>query len=195
MRNNDEKERTAGRDDYDCLQSKLLKTRTLLLSGDINKELAEKLIRNLLLLEAEGDASIKVFIDSPGGDADAGYAIFDMLRFVKPEIVTVGMGTVASAAALVHLAAERENRLSLPNAHFLIHQPLSGMRGVATDIEIHARELERLREKINVLIAQETGQTLEKVAGDTDRDYWLNAEEALEYGLITRIIKSRSELV
>jgi len=194
MQNNDEKEGSAQRDDYDGLQSKLLKTRTLLLSGDINKELAEKLIRNILLLEAEADTSIKVFIDSPGGDADAGYAIFDMLRFVKPEILTVGMGTVASAAALVHLAAKKENRLSLPNAHFLIHQPLSGMRGVATDIEIHARELERLREKINVLIAQETGQTLEKVAGDTDRDYWLNAEEALEYGLIARIIKSRSEL-
>jgi len=194
MRNSDEKERLAERDDYDGLQSKLLKTRTLLLSGDINKELAEKLIRNMLLLEAEGDVPIKVFIDSPGGDADAGYAIFDMLRFVRPEIVTVGMGTVASAAALVHLAARKENRLSLPNAHFLIHQPLSGMRGVATEIEIHARELERLREKINLLIAQETGQTLEKVAGDTDRDYWLNAEEALEYGLITRIIKSRSEL-
>lgn len=194
MRNSDEKERPTERDDYDGLQSKLLKTRTLLLSGDIDKELAEKLIRNMLLLEAEGDAPIKVFIDSSGGDADAGYAIFDMLRFVKPKIITVGMGTVASAAALVHLAAKKENRLSLPNAHFLIHQPLSGMRGVATEIEIHARELERLREKINALIALETGQLLEKVAGDTDRDYWLNAEEALEYGLIARIIKSRSEL-
>ncbi|VDA99497.1 ATP-dependent Clp protease proteolytic subunit [Olavius algarvensis spirochete endosymbiont] len=194
MRNSYEKERLAEKNDYDGLQSKFLETRTLLLSGDIDKELAERLIRNILLLEAEGDIPIKVFIDSPGGDADAGYAIFDMLRFVKPEIITVGMGTVASAAALVHLAANKENRLSLPNAHFLIHQPLSGMRGVATEIEIHARELERLREKINVLIARETGQSLEKVAGDTDRDYWLNAEEALEYGLITRIIKSRSEL-
>jgi len=192
MKNNSEK--PAEKNDYDGLQSKLLKTRTLLLSGDIDKELAEKLIRGILLLEDEEDTPIRVFIDSPGGDADAGYAIFDMLRFVKPEIITVGMGTVASAAALVHLAAGKENRLSLPNAHFLLHQPLSGMRGVATEIEIHARELERLRNKINVLIAQETGQTLEKVAQDTDRDYWLNAEEALEYGLITRIIKSRSEL-
>jgi len=195
MQDNDEKEKPSEKDEYEGLQSKLLRTRTLLLSGDINKELAERLIRNMLLLEAEGNVPIKVFIDSPGGDADAGYAIFDMLRFVKPEIVTIGMGTVASAAALVHLAANKENRLSLPNAHFLIHQPLSGMRGVATEIEIHARELERLRNKINILIAKETGQALEKVAGDTDRDYWLNAEEALEYGLITRIIKSRSELV
>jgi ATP-dependent Clp protease protease subunit len=104
------------------------------------------------------------------------------------------MGTVASAAALVHLAAEKKNRLSLPNAHFLIHQPLSGIRGVATEIEIHARELEKLREKINNLIAVETGQEVSKVSKDTDRDYWLNAEEALEYGLISRIISRRAEL-
>ena len=151
-------------------------------------------IKQMLILEADGDDPIKVFIDSPGGDADAGYAIFDMLRFIKPEVITIGMGTVASAGALVHLAAKRENRLSLPNAHFLIHQPLSGIRGVATEIEIHARELEKLRARINKLIADETGQDVKKVSGDTDRDYWLNAEEALDYGLISRIITSRSEL-
>ena len=192
---NDDKENDKSKGEgLDALQSKLLKTRTVLLSGEINKELAERLIKQILLLEADGDEPIKVFIDSPGGDADAGYAIFDMLRFVKPEVITVGMGTVASAAALVHLAAGKNNRLSLPNAHFLIHQPLSGIRGVATEIEIHARELEKLRAKINTLIAEETGQNVEKVSGDTDRDYWLNAEEALEYGLISRIITTRSEL-
>ena len=148
----------------------------------------------MLLMEAEKDDPIKVFIDSPGGDADAGYAIFDMMRFIKPEVITIGMGTVASAAALVHLAAKKEHRLSLPNAHFLIHQPLSGIRGVATEIEIHARELEKLQGKINKLIAEETGQKLNKVAKDTDRDYWLNAEEALQYGLISRIISQREEL-
>lgn len=190
----DEKEEKSEKDGFDGLQAKLLKTRTILLSGEINKELAERLIKQMLLLEADGDDPIKVFIDSPGGDADAGYAIFDMLRFIKPEVITVGMGTVASAGALVHLAAKKENRLSLPNAHFLIHQPLSGIRGVATEIEIHARELEKLREKINVLIAEETGQDVKKVSDDTDRDYWLTAEEALEYGLISRIISKRSEL-
>ena len=179
---------------FDGLQAKLLKTRTILLSGSIDKDLAERLIKQMLLLEADSDQPVRVFIDSPGGDADAGYAIFDMLRFIAPKVITVGMGTVASAAALVHLAASRENRLSLPNAHFLIHQPLSGIRGVATEIEIHARELEKLRERINRLIALETGQGLEKVSEDTDRDYWLNAEEALEYGLISRIIASRAEL-
>lgn len=192
--NEEENEEKAGKDGFDGLQLKLLKTRTILLSGEINKEMAEKLIKQILLLEADGDEPIKVFIDSPGGDADAGYAIFDMLRFVKPDVITIGMGTVASAAALVHLAAGKENRLSLPNAHFLIHQPLSGIRGVATEIEIHARELEKLREKINKLIASETGQNVKKVSEDTDRDYWLNAEEALEYGLISRIISNRSDL-
>ncbi|PIE04585.1 MAG: ATP-dependent Clp protease proteolytic subunit [Spirochaetales bacterium] len=178
----------------DALQLKLLKTRTILLSGGIDKELAERVIKQMLLLEADGNEPIKVFIDSPGGDADAGYAIFDMLRFIEPEVYTIGMGTVASAAALVHLAAKKENRLSLPNAHFLIHQPLSGIRGVATEIEIHAKELEKLREKINRLIAEETGQKVTKVSKDTDRDYWLSAEEALEYGLISKIIHSRDEL-
>ncbi len=191
----EEKEGKGEKEGLDGLQAKLLKTRTILLSGGIDKEMAEKLIKQMLLLEADGDDPIKVFIDSPGGDADAGYAIFDMLRFVKPEVITVGMGTVASAGALVHLAAMKENRLSLPNAHFLIHQPLSGIRGVATEIEIHARELEKLRAKINKLIADETGQDVKKVSEDTDRDYWLNAEEALEYGLISRIITNRSELV
>lgn len=189
-----EKEGKGDKEGMDGLQTKLLKTRTILLSGGIDKELAEKLIKQMLLLEADGDDPVKVFIDSPGGDADAGYAIFDMLRFIKPEVITIGMGTVASAGALVHLAATKENRLSLPNAHFLIHQPLSGIRGVATEIEIHARELEKLRAKINKLIADETGQDVKKVSSDTDRDYWLNAEEALEYGLISRIITHRSEL-
>ena len=189
-----DKDEKNGRDGFDGLQAKLLKTRTILLSGSIDKDLAERLIKQMLLLEADSDDPVKVFIDSPGGDADAGYAIFDMLRFIAPEVITVGMGTVASAAALVHLAAERGNRLSLPNAHFLIHQPLSGIRGVATEIEIHARELEKLRERINRLIALETGQDLKKVSEDTDRDYWLNAEQALDYGLISRIISSRAEL-
>jgi len=192
--NDDDKDEKTGKEVSEGLQVKMLKTRTILLSGGIDKEMAEKLIRQLLLLEADGDDPIKVFIDSPGGDADAGYAIFDMLRFIKPDVITIGMGTVASAAALVHLAAKKENRLSLPNAHFLIHQPLSGIRGVATEIEIHAKELEKLREKINHLIANETGQDVNKVAVDTDRDYWLSAEEALQYGLISRIISSRIDL-
>ena len=176
------------------LASRLLKSRSVLLSGEINKRLAERVIKQLILLEEDGDDPIRVFIDSPGGDADAGYAIFDMLRFVNPPVVTIGMGLVASAAAIVLLAAPGERRIGLPNSHYLIHQPLSGIRGVATEIEIHARELEKLRAKINQMIAEETGQSLAKVEQDTDRDYWLSAEEAQEYGLVSRIIANRSEL-
>jgi len=178
----------------DPLFFKMLKTRTILLSGEINKDLAEKTIRQLLLLENMGIEPIRIFIDSPGGDADAGYALFDMIRFVKPPVWTIGMGLVASAAAIIQLASPRERRVGLPNSHYLIHQPLSGIRGVATDIEIHARELDKLRAKINRLISEETGVPAEQVEKDTDRDYWMNAEEAVKYGLISRIIAKRDEL-
>lgn len=178
----------------DPFLNKMLKTRTILLSGEIKKDLAERTIRQLLLLEDMGDEPIRIFIDSPGGDADAGYAIFDMIRFVKPPVWTIGMGLVASAAAIIQLASPRDRRAGLPNSHYLIHQPLSGIRGVATDIEIHARELDKLREKINRLIADETGAPFAQVEKDTDRDYWMNAEEAVRYGLISRIIVHRNEL-
>jgi ATP-dependent Clp protease protease subunit len=172
---------------------KMLKTRTILLSGEIKKDLAERTIRQLLLLEDMGDEPIRVFIDSPGGDADAGFAIFDMIRFVTPPVWTIGMGLVASAAAIIQLASPRDRRVGLPNSHYLIHQPLSGIRGVATDIEIHARELDKLREKINLLIAAETGAAFDQVEQDTDRDYWMTAEEAVRYGLISRVISRRTE--
>jgi len=183
-----------GREDDGAIANRFLKSRSVLLSGEINKQLAERVIKQLILLEEDGEEPVRVFIDSPGGDADAGYAIFDMLRFIKPPVTTIGMGLVASAAAIVLLAASKERRVGLPNSHYLIHQPLSGIRGVATEIEIHARELDKLRSKINQMIADETSQSLEKVERDTDRDYWLSAEEAEEYGLVSRIIASRSEL-
>jgi ATP-dependent Clp protease protease subunit len=187
----DYEEKAAG---PDPLIVKMLKTRTILLSGEINKDLAERTIRQLLLLEAESAEPIRVFIDSPGGDADAGFAIFDMIRFVKPPVWTMGMGLVASAAAIIQLASPKERRVGLPNSHYLIHQPLSGIRGVATDIEIHARELEKLRAKINQLIADETGSPLSQVEKDTDRDFWMTAEEAASYGLISKIVTNRGEL-
>jgi ATP-dependent Clp protease, protease subunit len=178
----------------DGMFQRLLRTRNIILSGEIDKSLAEKVVRQLLLLEEDSDEPIRVFIDSPGGDADAGYAIFDMLRFVKPDIYAIGMGLVASAGAIILLAAPAEKRIGLPNSHYLIHQPLSGIRGVATEIEIHARELEKLRVKINNLISEETGQKLNKVEKDTDRDFWMSAAEAKEYGLISSVITNRSEL-
>jgi ATP-dependent Clp protease protease subunit len=190
----EEQEQGEKRESESHLIEKILKTRNILLSGEINKSLGERIIRQFILLEDQGEDPIKVFIDSPGGDADAGFAIFDMMRFIKPEVVTIGMGLVASAAAIILLAAPKERRIALPNSHYLIHQPLSGMRGVATEIEIHARELDKLRRKINKLVSGETGQKLDKVEKDTDRDYWMNAEEALEYGLISKIIARREEL-
>jgi ATP-dependent Clp protease protease subunit len=178
----------------DPLVSRMLKTRTILLSGEINKDLAERTIRQLLLLDDMGKGAVQVFIDSPGGDADAGYAIFDMIRFIKAPVWTIGMGLVASAAAIVQLASPKERRVGLPNSHYLIHQPLSGIRGVATDIEIHARELDKLKEKINRLISAETGVLYKQVEKDTDRDYWMNAEEAVKYGLISQVIMQQTEL-
>jgi len=178
----------------DPLSHKFLKTRQILLSGEINKPLAEKIIRQLLVLEADSEDPIKIFIDSPGGDADAGYAIFDMIRFIKAPVYTIGMGLVASAGSIILLAAPAKRRFGLPNSHYLIHQPLSGIKGVATEIEIHALELEKMRVRINELIAKETGLPLAKISKDTDRDFWMNAAEAKEYNLVSKVIASRSEL-
>jgi ATP-dependent Clp protease, protease subunit len=178
----------------DPLAHKFLKTRQILLAGEINKALAEKIIRQLLVLESDSDDPIKIFIDSPGGDADAGYAIFDMIRFIKAPVYTIGMGLVASAGSIILLAAPKERRFGLPNSHYLIHQPLSGIKGVATEIEIHAAELEKLRVKINELISAETGVPVDRVSRDTDRDCWMNAAEAKEYNLVSKVITSRAEL-
>ena len=171
----------------DPLTEKFLKTRQIILSGEINKDLADKVVRQLLVLEAAGDKkTIYMYIDSPGGDVDAGFAIFDMIRFIKAPVVLIGMGLVASAAALVLLAVPKDRRVGLPNSHYLIHQPMSGMKGVATDIEIA---------KLNRIIAEETGTSEEQVAKDTDRDHWLDADEAEQYGLISRVVKTREEIV
>ncbi|MBR6235098.1 MAG: ATP-dependent Clp protease proteolytic subunit [Spirochaetales bacterium] len=173
---------------------KLLKTRSLLLSGEINKDSADKLIKDLLVLEAESSDPVRIFINSPGGDVDAGFAIYDMVRFVTCPVIMIGMGLVASAASLILLAVPAERRIGLPNSSYLIHQPLSEMKGNATDIEIHAMQLEKMKAKINCIIAEATGMSLETVTADTDRDHWLDALEAQKYGLISRVVESRSKL-
>ena len=181
--------------DDDALMQKFLNTRQIILAGEINKELSEKIVRQLLLMESlSATKPIYIYIDSPGGDADAGFAIFDMIRFIKAPVYTIGMGLVASAASIILLAASKERRFGMPNSHYLIHQPLSGIKGVATEIEIHAKELEKMRVKINKLIAEETGTDEKKVAKDTDRDCWLNAKESVEYGLISKIAKTRKDI-
>ncbi len=176
------------------LAEKFLQTRQVLLSGEINKELADKINQQLLLLEADNDKPIYVFIDSPGGDVDAGFAIFDMIRFINAPVYLIGNGLIASAAALILLAVPAERRMGLPHSRYLIHQVMSGTRGVATDIEIHAKELAKTHEQLDRIIAEATGKPYEQVTKDTNRDYWLDAEEAKAYGLISKVITKRSEL-
>ena len=179
----------------DPFSEKFLKTRQIILTGEINKDLADQIVRQLLILDTDDSKSpIYMYIDSPGGDVDAGFAIFDMIRFVKAPVYLVGMGLVASAATLVLLAVPKDKRFGLPNSRYLIHQPLGGMKGVASDIEIYARDMEKIRAKINKLISDETGTSLEQVTKDTDRDYWLDADESVKYGLISKIISNRDEL-
>ena len=190
----EEKDKKAA-DGSDPLTEKFLKTRQIILSAEVNKELADKIVRQLLVLEADDEQkTIYMYIDSPGGDVDAGFAIFDMIRFIKAPVVLIGMGLIASAAALILLAVDSERRVGLANSRYLIHQPSSGMRGVATDIEIHAKEIEKTRAAIDKIIAEQTGKSPEQVAKDTERDYWLSAEEAVSYGLISRIVCVRTDL-
>lgn len=178
----------------DITSDKFLQTRSIMLSGEIDKESAEKVIKQMLILEAENDEPIKIFINSPGGDVEAGFAIFDMARFIKNEVYMIGMGLVASAATLVLLAVPKERRIGLPNSSYLIHQPMSRMEGVATDIEIYANQLEKTRDRLNSIISAQTGQPIEIVRKDTDRDYWLDADAALSYGLISRVVENRREI-
>ncbi len=174
---------------------KFLKTRQVILTGEINKELADSIVRQLLILDSEDEkAPIYMYIDSPGGDVDAGFAIFDVIRYVKAPVFLIGMGLIASAATLVLLAVDKKNRIGLPNSRYLIHQPLGGMRGVATDIEIYAKDMEKIRAKLNKIIADQTGTPLDQVTKDTDRDYWLDAEEAVNYGLISKIVTKKADL-
>ncbi|NCD07631.1 MAG: ATP-dependent Clp protease proteolytic subunit [Spirochaetia bacterium] len=177
------------------MNERLLKTRSIMLSGEINKESAEKIISQLLVLEADdSEKDIKIYINSPGGDVDAGYAIYDMVRFIEPKVIMIGAGLVASAASLVLLAVPAERRVGLPNSTYLIHQPMSGMKGVATAIEIYSKQIDRLREKLDKVIADATNKSIEQVKKDTERDHWLFSDEAKEYGLISRIVEKRSDL-
>lgn len=176
----------------------LKKTRTIELFGTVNSPLAKKVISQLLFLEADNsDKPITIFQNSPGGSVTDGFAIYDTMRFVKSPVRIVCVGLTASIATITLLGAKKENRLTLPNTEFLIHQPLiPGMiQGVATDLEITARQILKTRELINQMLARETGQPLEVVSRHTERDFWMNAEEALAYGLVSKIVTSRDEIV
>jgi ATP-dependent Clp protease protease subunit len=160
----------------------------------VNSQLAQTVTAQLLALAAAGDEPITIFIHSEGGHVEAGDSIHDIVRFVKPKVRMIGTGWVASAGTHIYLAAAKKDRFCLPNTRFMIHQPLGGIGGRATDIRIEAEEILKARERLNRTIADATGQPLERVAKDTDRNYWMSPEEALEYGIVGKIIKSASEL-
>lgn len=176
------------------IAKKLLDSRTILLFGEINMEVAREITKQLLVLDAESHEPIKIYINSPGGHVESGDTIYDMIRFVESPVKVIGTGWVASAGALIYVAAEKENRYSLPNTRFLLHQPMGGARGQATDIAIEAEEILKMRERLNQIFADQTGQSLEKVEEDTDRNFWMSTEEAKDYGLVAHIVDSFSEV-
>ena len=178
------------------LETRLLKQRKVLIFGAINDKVARDVTGRLLALASEGSEPIDVYINSPGGHVESGDTIHDMIRFVDGDVKVriVGTGWVASAGALIFLAGKKENRLCLPNTRFLLHQPMGGVRGPATDIDIEAREIIKMRERINRIIAHETGQDYERVVTDTDRNYWMSAEEAIVYGLVSRVVNVSKDL-
>ncbi|MEN4010684.1 MAG: ATP-dependent Clp protease proteolytic subunit [Bellilinea sp.] len=175
-------------------QDKFLKTRTILIFGEINQKLAERVTQQLLLLSEISNEDIKVIINSQGGHVESGDTIFDMIRFVRPKVKVIGTGWVASAGALIYAAVPVEQRYSLPNTRFLLHQPMGGMRGSAQDLAIEAQEIIRMRRRLNEIFARQTGQQLEKVEHDTDRNFWMSAEEAKAYGLVGNIIQNIDEI-
>ncbi len=189
-----EKEGEKNTESTDFIDEKLFKSRAITIFGEINDKLAQAVTAKLLALAADNNDSITIYISSPGGHVESGDVIYDMIKFIEPEVKVIGTGWVASAATTIYLAADKENRFSLPNTRFLVHQPLGGARGDATDIAIQAEEIVKMRGRINQLVADETGQPLERVAKDTDRDYWMTVDEAIEYGIVNKIVKSIAEI-
>jgi ATP-dependent Clp protease, protease subunit len=184
---------TSGRGEraYD-IYSRLLKERVVFLVGEVNDQTANLVIAQLLFLESENpDKEISLYINSPGGSVSAGLAIFDTMQFIKPDVSTLCMGMAASMGAFLLCAGAKGKRYALPNSRVMIHQPLGGARGQASDIEIQAREILYLRERLNQILADRTGQSIETIAKDTDRDNFMSADQARDYGLIDKVIDKR----
>ena len=180
-----------GERSYD-IYSRLLKERIIFLGGEVNDTIANLIVAQLLFLEAEDpDKDIQIYINSPGGSVSAGLAIFDTMQYVKPQVSTICMGMAASMGAFLLAAGEKGKRFALPNSKILIHQPLGGSQGQAEDIRIHAENIIKTREQLNEILSERTGQSLEKISKDTDRDYYMTAEEAVKYGIIDEVVKSR----
>jgi len=176
---------------YD-IYSRLLKERVIFLVGPVNDQTANLVVAQLLFLESENpDKDISFYINSPGGSVSAGMSIFDTMQFIKPQVSTLCLGLAASMGAFLLSAGAKGKRFSLPNSKIMIHQPLGGAQGQATDIEIHAREILKTREQLNRILAERTGQSLEKIQNDTERDYFMSAQEAQTYGLIDQVLEKR----
>ena len=176
---------------YD-IYSRLLKDRILFMGTAIDDQVSNLLIAQLLYLESEGpEKDIHLYINSPGGSVSAGLAIYDTLRYIKPEIETICIGQAASMAALILSAGTKGKRLALPHSRIMIHQPMGGFSGQASDIDIHAKEILRLKEELNRILADNTGQPMDRIENDTDRDFFMSGEQAVEYGIVDRIISTR----
>lgn len=180
-----------GERSYD-IYSRLLKDRIIFLTGEVNDQMADLIVAQLLFLESEDpDKDIQIYINSPGGSVSAGFAIYDTMQYIKPDVSTICVGLAASMGAFLLLAGEKGKRYALPNADIMIHQPLGGAQGQASDIQIHAEKILKTRKQLNATIAERTGQTLKKVEKDTDRDFFMSAEEAKAYGIIDDVIVKR----
>ena len=176
------------------MDEKLFKSRSISIFGQISEKIARSVTEQLLALSTESDDPITIYISSPGGHVESGDVIYDMIKFIKPKVRVVGTGWVASAATNIYLSAKKENRFSLPNTRYLVHQPSGGSQGDATDIKIQAEQILKTKTRINKIISDETGRSINKVEQDTDRDYWMSADEAIEYGIVSKIISSIKEL-
>jgi ATP-dependent Clp protease protease subunit len=188
----DEKDDAKSRKDEKnrAVQKILFDSRTVLLFGEINEKTAREVCAQLIAMSEESDDPIRLVISSPGGHVESGDAIHDMIRFVSAPVKVIGTGWVASAGAHIYLSAKKENRYCTPNTRFLLHQPMGGVGGKATEIDIEAKEILKMRDRLNRIIAEETGQPVERVAKDTDRNYWMGPEEAKEYGIVSHIVES-----
>jgi ATP-dependent Clp protease protease subunit len=178
----------------DPIAERLLRARTIIISGEITQQVAASVTGQLLALAAESEDEITVYLNSQGGHVEAGDTIHDLIRYVRPAVRIVGTGWVASIAALIYVAVPRERRLCLPNTRFLLHQPAGGAGGSASDIEIEAREILRIRDRLNRIVARETGQPLERIEEDTRRNFWLDAASAVRYGLAGRVVEHAEDL-
>jgi ATP-dependent Clp protease, protease subunit len=176
------------------VQNALFKSRTVLVFGEIDMRLAERVTAQLTALASESDQPIRMIINSPGGHVESGDTVHDMIRFCGAPVKVIGTGWVASAGAHIYLGATKENRYCLPNTRFLLHQPAGGVRGQASDIQIEAEEIIKMQERVNRLIARETGQPYERIVKDTQRNFWMNAEQAVEYGVVGKIINNTSDV-